>query len=204
MNCHRECLDGQHFRHSGECTKHPSSYAMHDASLVFDGLGLKDGDTFLDLGCGSGEYSVKASGMVGESGTVYALDICEETIKGFAGEIALQGIHNIRTVVSDIRDRLPLEDGCIDVCLIATVLHALDMTVVGKKLCGEVIRLLRQGGHLAVIECKKEDTPFGPPMHMRISPEELEEILREHHFERRSCLDLGNNYMISFSAGNTY
>jgi hypothetical protein len=36
---------------------------------------------------------------------------------------------------------------------------------------------LKQGGILAIIEIKKEVTPFGPPMEIRFSPEELKRIL---------------------------
>ncbi len=51
------------------------------------------------------------------------------------------------------------------------------------------------------IDVKKEDTSFGPPLHMRLSPEELEHSAREQGFEKTKQLDLGYNFMMQFAAG---
>ena len=40
-------------------------------------------------------------------------------------------------------------------------------------LAGETRRLLKPGGILAILEFKKEEMPVGPPMNIRLSPEEL-------------------------------
>lgn len=37
----------------------------------------------------------------------------------------------------------------------------------------EAQRLLRPGGILAIVNIKKEEPPFGPPMELRVSPMEL-------------------------------
>ncbi|NLE05482.1 MAG: class I SAM-dependent methyltransferase, partial [Crenarchaeota archaeon] len=52
----------------------PSSFWMHDSKTVFDEINLKPGETFLDLGCGNGDYSIYASKIVETSGTIYAID----------------------------------------------------------------------------------------------------------------------------------
>jgi len=36
----------------------PSSFFMHDPHLIFEELDLKEGDSFLDLGCGTGDYTL--------------------------------------------------------------------------------------------------------------------------------------------------
>lgn len=51
-----------------------SSYWMRDPDFVYDEIGLKNGDFFLDLGWGAGNYSLRASMIVGDGGIVYALD----------------------------------------------------------------------------------------------------------------------------------
>jgi hypothetical protein len=41
----------------------------------------------------------------------------------------------------------------------------------------EVKRLLKPGAMLAIVEIEKKKTPFGPPLELRYSPEELRETV---------------------------
>ena len=177
----------------------PSSFFMHNPDSVFTELELKPGDTFLDVGCGPGEYALYASKEVGPSGVVYALDKWQRMIEILTEEATSQGLENIKTVLCDIIGRLPLKDKCVDVCLIATVLHSLNLARDGKTLFSEIHRVLKPHGRLAIINCKKEDQPFGPPKHKRLSPQQTEALITPHGFTKLSLIDLGYNYMIQFS-----
>ncbi len=177
----------------------PSSFFMHDPYLIFEELDLKEGDSFLDLGCGTGDYTLWAANKVGLSGTVYALDIQERLIKDLVREASIQKITNISAIVSDICRSLPISDDSIDVVFIATVLHSLNLESVGENIFNEISRVLKQNGHLAIIECKKENTPWGPPVVMRKSSEEIETLVAPFGFKKISYKDLGYNYMIQFS-----
>ena len=175
----------------------PSSFWMHDPEFVFNELRLKNGDSFLDLGCGAGDYSIRGSKIVGDSGVVYALDRWVEMIDGLTKEAGSQGLKNIKAMAADIIGTLPIMDNCVDVCLIATVLHAIKSPK-NWELFNEVRRVLKSDGRVAIIECKKDDLSFGPPLHMRLSSEELEDSITQYGFERINLSDLGFNYMIQF------
>lgn len=41
----------------------------------------------------------------------------------------------------------------------------------------EVLRILKPGGRLAIVEIEKKETPFGPPLESRWSAEELKKIV---------------------------
>ncbi len=69
-----------------------------------------------------------------------------------------------------------------------------------KNLFPEIVRILKPGGKLTVIECKKEEMPFGPPLEMHISPEELEDALRGYGFRKQEYVNLGYYYMMLFEA----
>ncbi len=176
----------------------PSSFAMHDSDLVFSALGLKEGDTFLDMGCGPGDYAIQASKIVGNSGAIYAIDKWRYLIHALLTEADCQELRNITAVVSDITQPLPIGDKRVDVCLLATVLHTLNMVENGMAMLREIHRVLKPGGRLAVINCKKEDQPFGPPIQIRWSPEEVEALLTQHGFRKAGFRDLGFTYMIQF------
>ena len=51
---------------------------------------------------------------------------------------------------------------------------------------------------LSIVECKKEDQPFGPPKHLRYSPDEIEAALIPYNFKKASYHDLGYTYLIQF------
>ena len=60
----------------------------------------------------------------------------------------------------------------------------------GKKPHG-IDRVLKPGGGLAIIEFKKvEDSP-GPPLGVRLSPEETEEVVGRFGFMKERVMDLG-------------
>jgi ubiquinone/menaquinone biosynthesis C-methylase UbiE len=172
---------------------------MHAPDLVFNEISLKEGNNILDLGCGPGDYSIEASRTVGSSGAVYALDKWQYLLDDLIKEADAQGLKNIRAMVSDITGTLPVEAGCIDICLLFTVLHIFDLSKVEKTIFNEIRRVLKPCGRLAIIECKKEEQPFGPPKHMRLSPEDIEDSIQQYGFRRLGLTDLGYNYMIQFA-----
>ena len=176
----------------------PTSYWMHDPTIVFRELALKTGDVFLDLGCGTGDYSVRAAGEVGKSGIVYAADVRQELLDGLAERALAAGLPNIRVVVADLRDPLPFPDRTVDVCFLATVLHVPDVWKVHDTIFSEIRRVIKPDGRLVIIECKKEEMPFGPPLSMRLSPDELENCISAYGFAKTDIVDLGYNYMIKF------
>lgn len=184
---------GPHKRRRG-----PSSYWMHDADLVFDEIGLKTGDSFLDLGCGPGDYSIRASEIVGDTGIVHALDKWKYLVDDLTEEAYCRGLANIRAMVCDITESLPIEDDSVDLCLLATALHTFNSAKNVRRLFSEIHRVLKPSGHLAIIECKKEDRPFGPPKEVRLSHEQVEHLARPFGLRKINLVDLGNNYLILF------
>ncbi len=195
-------MDTTEYNHHHQCTgklrRGPSSFWMHDPEAVFDALALKPGDHFLDLGAGPGEYSIYAARRVGDSGVVHALEKWAYMIDGLKEEADDRGIGNIKPITADITEPLPISDHSVDVCLLSTVLHIFRLSDIEKKLFPEIRRILKPGGRVAVIECKREDQPCGPPKHMRLSPEMVEAAITKYGFTKLGFHDLGYNYMIQF------
>ena len=199
--CHQQrCHQGHHSHGHKNGRRGPSSFWMHDPKRVFTALQLQYGDRFLDMGCGSGDYAFQAAKIVGDTGTVCALDQWKTLIEEFTQQAETYGFRNIKAMVADLTNILPVEEDSIDVCFLATVLHSLDLEKNGDMLFNEIHRVLKPMGRLAIIECQKENSPFGPPMHMRFSPEELEQIVPPYGFEMLNVTDLGYNYLIQFKA----
>nr|WP_321501797.1 methyltransferase domain-containing protein [uncultured Dethiosulfovibrio sp.] len=166
---------------------------------MFEKLDLRGGDTFLDLGCGAGDYSLHAAGIVGESGRVFAVDLWEDMLDKIRDDAMARGIHNVYPVVSDIQNKIEAPNKSGDICLISHVLHSMGFPTKTDRLFGEVRRVLKAGGKLAIVECKKEKSSFGPPIELRISPEDLEKYMDNFNFKKIDHADLGFNYMSVFS-----
>ncbi|MBU4384411.1 MAG: methyltransferase domain-containing protein [Proteobacteria bacterium] len=173
----------------------PSSYAMQDPERLWQILDPRPGQSLADLGCGPGDYALEAAKRVGPGGRVWALDRDPRLLAALADEAQARGPENLATLAADLREPLPLQSQTVDLCLLATVLHVIKYTLADGRLLREISRVLRPGGRLAVLNCSMADLSFGPPAHLRITPEELDELVRHHGFARLSLENLGFNYL---------
>ena len=174
----------------------PTSYKMHNSELVFENLALKPESTFVDMGCGPGDYSVRAAREIGPKGLVFALDSNKQMLNEVCRLAEENDLENIATVDADMVSSLPFGDETVDVCFMSTSLHCMDLNECGQKIFTEVLRVLKSGGAVAVLECKKEEMDFGPPMSMRISADDIKAVAEPLGFVTTSYLDLGVNYLI--------
>ena len=184
--------------------KGPSSFWMHDPKDVFNELNLTKGEIVLDLGCGPGDYAIEASRHVGRNGMVYALDKWSYLVENLMEEAEYRGIKNIKAIVADITRPLIIESNRIDIVLLSTVLHIFRLSDVETTLFKEIRRVLKPKGRVAILECKKEEQPFGPPMHLRLSPEIVQNSIKKYGFKKIGYTDLGYNYLIQFCMAEDY
>jgi ubiquinone/menaquinone biosynthesis C-methylase UbiE len=176
-----------------------SSFALVDKNKVFGELQLEGGISFLDLGCGRGEYAIIASEIVGNEGVVYGIDLWEEGVNSLQEKASARGSKNVKAMVADAGKRIPLEDTSIDVCFMATVFHDLVLANTAEGALKEVFRVLKEGGVLAILEFKKIDGPPGPPITSRLTPKEVEKRVAPCGFRKELHAEVGAyNYLITF------
>jgi ubiquinone/menaquinone biosynthesis C-methylase UbiE len=181
-----------------------SSFQLIDAEKVLGKLHLKKGSTFLDLACGPGEYAIEFSKIVGEEGLIYAVDLWDENIIQLRKALSAAGIKNIKAIVADASKVMPIGNDSVDVCLMATVLHDLTLEKAEDEAIKEVRRVLKPNGLLAIIEFKKIDVPPGPPMKIRLNPNEVESIVRPFGFIKNELKEVGEyNYLMTFDFGKS-
>ncbi len=175
-----------------------SSYDLIDPGILWAALNLPQGITFLDLGCGQGNYSLAAADIIGPHGVVYAVDLWEEGIAALKERVAREGRVNLKPLAAPA-GQIPIESLSVDVGLMATVLHDLVEAGTAAGALAEVARLIKGGGRLAIVEFDKIDGPPGPPRHIRLDPEEVEAMLAPYGFTRQQTVKLGPyNYLITF------
>ena len=168
-----------------------SSFNLVDHETLFNCLALKDDTVFLDLACGTGRYALEAAKSM-KSGIVYAVDLWPEGISALMGEIVRQRVHpNIWATVADATRRLPLLADTVDVCLLATVLHDFYQEGTANTVLGEIKRILKPSGSLAVVEFKAFDPPPGPPRSIRLSAQQVDQILAPLGFCKPIVCEVG-------------
>ena len=128
-----------------------NSFGLIDTAKFFQELDFKKGTTFLDVASGWGAYSLAVLDIVGKDGQVYAVDLWEEGISSLRKEADSKGIQNLATFVSDVAQNIPVENDCVDVCLMATVLHDLVADKVEQQVMKEILRVMKPNGVLAIV-----------------------------------------------------
>jgi ubiquinone/menaquinone biosynthesis C-methylase UbiE len=133
--------------------------------------------TIADIGCGPGYYAVPAAQMLPQ-GKVFAVDRQSDMLEWTQRRAADASLDNLITVKASA-DELPFDTATMDAVLMANVLHDLSDH---HTILGEVWRILKPQGQFFLVEWDRVDTEFGPPMNIRFTPDELEQLLKAHHF----------------------
>lgn len=109
--------------------------------------GVKSGDNVLDCASGTGDFALAFADVVGKSGHVAATDFCREMLDYLPDKIRGDR-HSISIELADAM-ALQYASGTYDVVSIAYGIRNVDDPRVAL---GEMIRVLKPGGRLVVIE----------------------------------------------------
>ncbi len=174
-----------------------SSFEIVDEQAVFDQLQLKGGEIIIDAGSGVGNYAMALAGSAGSGSRIYAFDLWQEGIDELNRRIADSGLKNLTADRADVSQRIPLGDGAADVLLMVTVFHDLVEDGKGEGALREAARVLRPEGRLVIVEFNKEEGTPGPPLHIRLAPEELDSLVEPVGFAGPSRAKAGPYAYIS-------
>jgi ubiquinone/menaquinone biosynthesis C-methylase UbiE len=111
------------------------------------GAGIHSGQCGLEVGCGTGFFTLPAADLVGEKGRVYAIDPHSLAIDQVTRKVRDAGLTNVRLIRGDATEAA-LADGCIDLALLFGVIPSPTLPL--ERLLPEMSRLLRSEGALAV------------------------------------------------------
>lgn len=135
---------------------------------VIKALQLKKGQFVADIGAGSGYFTLRLARAVGEKGAVFAVDVDEGMLGYLRQRLSKENIKNVQVMQVPSHDPL-LIAGSSDVAFLCNVYHHLeDRDVYLRKLR----KALKPDGRLVIVDFyKKEGTPVGPPLRMRLNEE---------------------------------
>jgi len=150
-----------------------STESLLNKELILKALNIQIGQTILDAGCGNGYMSKVFSKGVAESGKVYAVDSNTEFVEVLRKET--QGT-NIEAIEGDITKPTQIDQSSVDLIYLSAVIHRFSKQQM-QGFLREAKRLLKPNAVLAIVEIEKKETPFGPPLNIKLSPEDLKDMV---------------------------
>jgi ubiquinone/menaquinone biosynthesis C-methylase UbiE len=173
----------------------PSRDAWQMPGRVIEALNIRPGQTVADIGAGTGYFSVRLAKSAAAP-MVYSVDIERSMVEYIRQRAAKEGLKNVTPVLASAASaNLPAP---VDLALIVDTYHHIP----GRP---EYFRALRKsmkpGARLAIIDFRR-DSPEGPPVEFRFTPEQVEAELAPSGFrvvERHDFLP--RQYFLVLQAG---
>jgi len=130
-----------------------------NASKMLSEVGIGEGQSVLDFGCGSGTYSIPAAELVGRNGRIHALDVSRGALEKLSRKAEKEGLDNIVTLLSSGNVDIPIDNETLNHVLLIDVLQEISDK---GPLLEEIYRILKPDGLMTVY-----------PMHI-----DAEEVIR--------------------------
>lgn len=110
-------------------------------------VGIGEGQSVLDFGCGSGTYSIPAAELVGRNGRIYSLDVSRGALEKLSIKAEKEGLDNIVILLSSGNVDIPIENETLNHVLLIDVLQEISDK---EPLLEEIHRILKPDGLMTV------------------------------------------------------
>lgn len=125
--------------------------------------GVRQGNTALDICCGTGDFSIALAKTTGPNGRVSGLDFSSEMIKKAEEKIRGTNLEKIISYQEGDAEQLPFPDNTFDICAVGYGIRNLADRERGFS---EMRRVIKPGGRVVCLDLGHPTIPVFRPIYM--------------------------------------
>lgn len=125
----------------------PRRQKINNPVKLLTASGIRPGQTALEIGCGSGFFTIPASNMLGKEGLLYAIDIHPSAVEETQRKVDELQLQNV-IVKKDNAMHSSFGNSAFDLVLLYGVVPAPVISL--RDISAEIYRLLKPGGVCAI------------------------------------------------------
>jgi ubiquinone/menaquinone biosynthesis C-methylase UbiE len=122
-------------------------YKFFSPEKFLEGINDLKGKNVLEIGCGTGFFTIPAARIVGEQGSLVSMDILQDSVDLVSGKVAESGLRNVRVMKGNAL-KTDLPDKSFQTVILFGIIPAPMIPL--KELMKELHRVLDLEGTLAV------------------------------------------------------
>lgn len=122
-------------------------YRFFAPARILGGAAVHPGQTVLEVGCGTGFFTVPAAQLLGDQGSLVAMDVVPASVEAVSKRVQAANLTNVRVAKGDAMNTM-LDPESTDVVLLFGVVPAPMVPL--TRLLPEMHRILKPGGTMAV------------------------------------------------------
>jgi ubiquinone/menaquinone biosynthesis C-methylase UbiE len=153
----------------------PARLSWLPPAEVIERLPLGTGMRVVDVGAGTGYFSIPIARIIAPAGEVFAVDLQPEMLDLLASKLSGPDAPQNISLQQGSAAKLPLPDASADLVFFANIWHELDDTVAAVR---EARRLLTPAGKIAILDWQPDaPPPPGPPQDHRVAASDVVRLL---------------------------
>ena len=122
-------------------------YRFFGPMKIIQGAEIRPGQKVLEVGCGTGFFTIPAARLIGNQGSLVAMDMLPISVETVARKVQTSNLKNVHVVKGDALNT-QLEAESMDAIMIFGVIPAPMIPM--DRLLAEMHRILKPGGTMAV------------------------------------------------------
>ena len=167
--------------------------AFSEPKKIIDDFGIREGVTVVDLGAGTGFYTLAAAEAVGDYGKVYAVDVQQDLLSRIKTTAHIRHLKNIEVIHGDMEQLggTHLKDNIADVGIAGNVLYQIEHK---EDFVHEVFRILKSGARLLLVDWVDSFGGLGPQPEFVVTSSQARELFEKNGFNFVSGIVAGDHH----------